>query len=156
MRLPCLSLWQPWASAIGRGKSIETRHWEAPDKLIRQRFAIHAAKRPLTKAEKCLVDTLRLYHGLDLSDVPYGALVCTAILEECFEIPERPSCFFLDPFDPNDTGIMLPSTDPIEKLLGNYSPGRYAWVFGDVRFLPVPIPAVGRQGIWFQDVETTI
>ena len=31
---------------------------------------------------------------------------------------------------------------------GNFARGRYAWILGDVRPLPEPIPAKGRQGLW--------
>jgi hypothetical protein len=31
---------------------------------------------------------------------------------------------------------------------GLYEPGRYAWLFEDIRKLPEPIPARGRQGLW--------
>ena len=41
--IPCLSLWQPWASLIAIGaKHIETRHWKTD---YRGPIAIHAAKR---------------------------------------------------------------------------------------------------------------
>ena len=44
--MPCISLWQPYASLIACGaKPFETRHWAAPARFIGQRVAIHAAAR---------------------------------------------------------------------------------------------------------------
>lgn len=47
--LPTLTLWQPWASLITplAIKTIETRSWAAPEKLIGQYIGIHAAARPI-------------------------------------------------------------------------------------------------------------
>lgn len=35
-----------------------------------------------------------------------------------------------------------------ERDLGNYGPGRWAWVFQDIQPLPEPIQAKGTLGIW--------
>ena len=35
-----------------------------------------------------------------------------------------------------------------ELALGDYTPGRYAWKLANVKKLPEPIPAKGRQGLW--------
>lgn len=44
--LPTITLWQPWASLVTLGiKTIETRSWAAPERLIGQRIGIHAARR---------------------------------------------------------------------------------------------------------------
>ena len=42
----CISLWQPWATAIALGlKTIETRSWPAPKSAIGHPLAIAAATR---------------------------------------------------------------------------------------------------------------
>lgn len=42
----------------------------------------------------------------------------------------------------------LTSLTELERAVGNYAPGRYAWEL-DVMKLPAePIPAAGKQGIW--------
>ena len=38
--------------------------------------------------------------------------------------------------------------DETERLLGDYSPGRFAWVLKNPRKLPTPIPARGQLGFW--------
>ena len=40
-----------------------------------------------------------------------------------------------------------------QRPYGDYSPGRYAWLLADVRALPQPMPAKGRQGLWTPDSE---
>lgn len=37
---------------------------------------------------------------------------------------------------------------PMEKLLGNYDPGRFAWRTRDIRPLKTPVPVVGHQGFF--------
>src|SRR3546814_18642458 len=44
--------------------------------------------------------------------------------------------------------LLAEGIGPIEKLYGNYGPGRYGWVLGNVRPLSEPIGCVGRQGFW--------
>lgn len=36
---------------------------------------------------------------------------------------------------------------------GDFTPGRYAWLLSDVRPLPQPVPAKGRQGLWRPDPD---
>ena len=129
--MKAISLWQPWASMMGRGKCIETRHWPAPEWLIGQRVAIHAAKRPLTGSERWLLAELGCYgRFIDADALPFGAIVSVATLRAC-EVITR--------------GMPL---NPVERLLGNYAPGRYGWHFSNFQHLQVPIPTVGRQGIF--------
>ena len=52
MTLSALTIWQPWASLIMAGcKPYEFRTWPAPRHLWGKRIAIHAAARPVRKAE---------------------------------------------------------------------------------------------------------
>lgn len=97
-----LTLWQPWASLIALGvKTIETRSWKAPDALIGQRIAIHAAKRPakFDDMKRLIMETdptvwNRWFEaGLvsargELDFVPYGAVVATAHLDGCIPITD--------------------------------------------------------------------
>lgn len=36
----------------------------------------------------------------------------------------------------------------VERIYGNYSPGRFGWILEDVRALPEPIPCKGAQGFF--------
>ena len=119
-----ISLWQPWASFIAIGvKPYETRHWRAPQRLIGERVAIHAAKR---KPDR---DDLPWWERVSGSaPLPLGAFVCTALLVACHSTGRVPSDEY-----------------------GDYGPGRFAWELREVIVLDPPVPALGRQGIWRWD-----
>lgn len=99
--ITALTLWQPWASLIAEGvKTIETRSWKAPDDLIGDTIAIHAAARK-PRRHVPVGDWLpyragdagpyRMEHyaqgvpGAPQSPVPLplGAIVATARLVDC-------------------------------------------------------------------------
>ena len=126
--MKAITLWQPWASLITEGmKTRETRSWQPPASLVGQRIAIHAAKRPMTNEHLTATvvrELLQLGFGQP-SDLPYGAVVCTAVLVRVF---------------PTE-GIEL---DPY----GDYSRGRFAWEFVGLEKLDPPVPAKGHQRFW--------
>lgn len=125
--MKAISLWQPWASAIPLGlKSIETRHWET---RYRGEIAIHAAKR-FGGAERAFALS-EVALGRLPSRLPLGAVVAVVHLSNI-----RPS-----------EELKL-EVSAIERLYGNYGPGRFGWVLEDVRALATPIPCLGRQGIF--------
>lgn len=120
-----ISVWQPWASAIAVGvKQIETRHWAT---RYRGPIAIHAAKR--WHREERLFASIEHTLGRLPKRLPLGAIVATANLVECWP-----------------TDQMQPG--PIEKIYGDYTAGRFAWVLREVRALPEPIPWEGKQGFF--------
>lgn len=149
--MKAISLWQPWASLIAIGaKPFETRSWAPPKALIGQRIAIHAAKvtldqvlaRDALSASTAREVVLAFRRPEDrnnnapitlreIEHLPLGAVVCTAVLSEAFQIKPA-TAWAPDPF-------------------GDYSPGRWIWVLDHVRRLAEPIPWKGRQG--FFDVE---
>lgn len=63
---------------------------------------------------------------------PMGCILATAELVDCIRITQE--------------YIVTLSSD--ELALGDYTLGRYAWKMANVRELPEPIPAKGRQGLW--------
>lgn len=140
---PAISLWQPYASLIAVGaKPFETRSWCAPRRLIGQRVAIHAAARRPTRAEMeglydDVVDALGFCHWH--LRIPYGAVVCTALLAGSYQT--RPGAGMLrfalsDGREFEDDGF------------GDYDPGRWCWELTDVQPLDPPVPAKGAQGWW--------
>src|SRR3546814_6475943 len=64
--------------------------------------------------------------------LPLGAIVAVVDLLDCRTTDQ----------------LLAEGIGPIEKLYGNYGPGRYGWVLGNVRPLSEPIGCVGRQGFW--------
>lgn len=141
--LKAITLWQPWASAIALGvKRRETRSWP-----IRYRgpLAIHAsAHRHRGDLERLAADPtwLRvlapLWANRDLeariAALPFSAIVAIVDVSGCL---------------PTDGLVAHPSfMSPDERALGNYAPGRFAWLLNNLRPLAAPIPCAGRQGIW--------
>ena len=132
--MKAVSLWPPFGSLIAAGiKSIETRSWAT---RYRGRIAIYQTKtwdrgvsawysRKLAMAIAPEIDWPRP------PAIPLGAVVATAWLSDC--VP---------------TSRLAGSVTEVERLLGDYSPGRYGWILEDVVELPEPIPATGRQGLW--------
>jgi len=110
---------------LGR-KENETRSWPTQ---YRGDVVICAAKRKMTKDD---LDTL--YILVDPPDVknyviPYGCALCVVELWKCIPTTVCPAC-------------------ELEWQLGDYSPGRFAWMTRNLRALKEPVPILGRQGLW--------
>ena|ERR1043166_1712591 len=126
-----LSLWQPWASAVSiNAKRIETRSWWTP---YRGRLAIHAAKKDTPELRefftwKACEPVRRVFPRFD--DLPLGAIIATCRLVECLQATD------------------VDCLSEQEKALGDYSLGRYAWVFEEIERLDTPVPCRGFQGIF--------
>lgn len=132
--MKALSLWQPWASLIAVGaKRVETRAWPAPDWLIGQRIAIHAAKRD-TELWTCVRDPFKQYLP-EPDSLPLGYVIATARLSRCTVMTEA-------------SIAVLAQEHPDEHAFGLYEPGRYAWVLADVEPLAVPVAVRGRQKVF--------
>lgn len=128
--MKCISLWQPWATAIALGsKRIETRGWSTK---YRGRIAIHAAKKKelvqlmyaMSTWEWCgalgrlMGDNTRLWDTM-----PFGSIVATAQLVDVRPVIEIP-----------------------ETLLD--MPRRPLWVLMDVQPLARPVSYRGLQGLF--------
>lgn len=127
--IPCLPLWQPWASLVVLGaKQVETRHWQPPARIIGQRIAIHATK---TDAHLGLRRTHPFVKYLYGKDLPLGALIGSVYVAGWTTI---------------SPGDFMPEGD--ELAFGDYTPGRFAWHLTDPEPLDEPIPWKGSQGIF--------
>lgn len=125
--MKALSLTQPWASLVALGhKQRETRSWSTP---YRGRIAIHAAKgfplpaRRFAETERSL--------GRCPARIPLGAIVAVATLAGVARTEE-----------------VSPAISGLERHLGDYGPGRWAWMLEDVVALGEPVPARGALGLW--------
>lgn len=154
--MKCLSLWQPWASAVALGsKRIETRSWRTH---YTGPLLIHAAKRRMigelihyscctnwASALAALIpidDDKRWYDKL-----PFGAIVGVVDLFAC-----RPT------HDLRLGEINSPRHQPgesspeyhnwSEQELGDFGPDRFAWMLENPKHLRKPIPFRGRQGLF--------
>ena len=77
-----ITLHQAWASLIALGiKTVETRSWPAPARLMGQTIAIHAGKRVVKGPGDAIEQELRTRLGEDWSrHIPTGAVLATAVL----------------------------------------------------------------------------
>jgi hypothetical protein len=131
--LKTISLYQPWASAIAVGAKLhETRCWGTK---YRGPLAIHASVRRWGVFREQFYEFLEhpviegfFENGLELdyNALPYGAIVCVCDLVEC--VPTE--------------AVLVTEWD---RMLGDYSPGRFAWRLENVRRLTRVHPARGRQ-----------
>lgn len=124
---------QPYATLIAIGaKRFETRGYP-PGRLglyVGQRIAIHATRsgRSLYLCYQPEFERALKRHGQQLlSDLPRGAVVAYATIEDAWEIRS-----------PN----VVPRP---ERDFGDWLPGRWAWKLSNVSRV-TPIPTRGRQG----------
>ena len=160
--MKAISLWQPWASAIARGsKRIETRSWSTP---YRGPLAIHASKRLIKRdMDWCArQDYLCAAMGLDpwvdasyqrLLALPRGCIVALCDLVDC--VPTE--CISSEDLDqvlssPNGGKVDPNALVWSERMMGDFTPGRFGWVLDNISALPAPVPCRGYQGL-FDTIE---
>ena len=107
-------------------KHNATRGWYTP---YRGPLLIHAAKRavdwPSAEIQELFVDV-----ASQPTDLPRGAILCRVMLVDCQRI----------------TAESLPSGT--ERILGDYTPGRFMWITEHIETFRTPIPFSGRQGLF--------
>jgi len=118
------TVYQPYAYAIVAGlKGYETRPRRTH---IRGRVAVHAAKgnpQFVTLAvDMALPETMKLH---------YGAVLGTVEIVDCVPVE-----------------ALIGTLSERERVLGDYTPGRFAWVLKNPVMFDRPIPARGFQGWW--------
>lgn len=125
-----LTLTQPWASAVAIGiKHIETRSWRTD---YRGPLLIHAAKGFPAYAIEFARTELALGRGVN--PIPRGAVVAVAGL--------------VDVRVAEEVALDLGVDGGLERLYGDYSPGRWAWILEHVRVLDEPVPCRGALSLW--------
>lgn len=158
--MKAITIWQPWASLIAIGaKGFETRGWFTG---YRGPIAIHAAKKDVREIMRGLPSDVQremfncLYRHFGIGDgalkrMPTGAIIATARLVNVWYIGlgrDGPEGIRQE----KDKGLCMkePHLFPTaqERHFGDWTPGRYAWEFADVRPLLKPVPISGKQGLW--------
>lgn len=131
--IQCISLWNPWAALLAlNAKRVETRSWSPGFRLRRgQQLAIHAAKKWNRElAALCVTEpfltALRPIDGIN--GLQFGGFVALAEFIEAIPTTDA---------QPNEQ----------ERAFGDYRPGRFAWLLGNVRAIPF-VPARGYQALW--------
>lgn len=133
--IKCISLHEPYASAVALGlKPVETRYRRT---LYRGTIGIHAAKKwDFDQKAKLLYFTSTFPRFRKLwSACSFGKVVALVDIVDC-----KPSDRFC-------------GVDDLTLALGDFSPGRWAWMLENVRKLPHPVPAIGRQGFFNVEID---
>lgn len=175
--MKAITVRQPWASLVAAGvKTIETRSWATkyrgplaihagkatPDGLWEGgdwAIAWEGSPRNAFAYRRILSDRI---------DLPLGAVVATCTLADVVPVVS-PRGFVGHTIgvlslgevgDPDGLWEWWPAQDGGElrstswhnrtdqRPLGDFTPGRYAWLLTDVTPLADPIPAKGRLGLW--------
>lgn len=124
-----LSLTEPYATLIRLGKKkIETRSFKTN---YRGELYIHASSTKIPKEWKNNKELMNLVKDSVLN---FGYIICKCKLVDCVYMDEE----FLGKI----------KKDKLEYLVGDYKPGRYAWILDDIEVLDRPIFAKGKLGIW--------
>lgn len=137
------TVYQPYAYATVAGlKQYETRPRRTN---IRGRVAVHAGKKRCNKngfparligeiAYGKILET-EYDRGIEqlkrATELVYGAVVGTVEIVDCVPVEE-----------------IMHTLNERERLLGDFSPGRFAWVLRNPIMFEKPIPARGQQGWW--------
>lgn len=154
--MKAITIRQPWASLIASGeKRYETRSW--PTKY-RGPIAIHAGKQDDPDVFQYLLCKIATMEQLEacgitpetLQKLPHGAVIATAELVDVYRIESYHGKIrgrtIPNIHDPLTGAVMFPSVQEIN--LGYWHAGMYAWDLQNVKILPEPIPAKGKQGLW--------
>lgn len=140
-----ISIHQPYATLIAIGQKLhETRHWPT---TYQGPIAIHATKNlasikliirmlyempndQLALALKDAFGTANARGTIEkLQSLPTGVIVCTARITGCWHAESLKPSFK-------------------DRMFGEWGYGCFAWRMEDVKPLPRPIPATGKQGFW--------
>lgn len=135
--MKALTIQQPYASLIADGeKWVENRNWFT---RYRGPLAIHAGKR----SRYLRPDNLRNYAtGCVIATCNLAACVLVAAAEVDLVNGEMPA-----DFDRLGWG----EAELAKFLDHQHTEGPYGFILQDVRNLAVPVPAIGKQGLWEWD-----
>jgi hypothetical protein len=140
-----LTLWQPWATFMAMGvKRNETRSWSTTH---RGSLAIHASARRTGWGRKGTVTPVGPY---EVENDGGGLLLRGPGLAWPYRLPLGCVVAIVDVVDVKRTTSLELRPDDLERSLGNYDPGRYAWQTGSLRRFPTRWhrSVVGHQGLW--------
>jgi hypothetical protein len=145
---PCiLTLWQPYATFVALNlKQYETRHWAT---RYRGKLVNHSAKRQMDEMDTL---TVREVHSLTdgniptiRKDYPLGMILSVSDLTDCLEMWD--SAVYGPLMPPHRRGIDIQSISALEKAVGNWQEGRFAWKQENTRALTEPLSFRGSQGL---------
>jgi len=159
--MDALTLWQPYASLIVAGhKTIETRSWGGPSKLIGQRLAIHASKKRISEILHIIdAPTAGAMSGAlgvsinGLTTLSVGVVLGTVRVDGAYyvtRVDDHGAHFGQMTRDrtPGSPPLWGVRPSPYEMAFGDISRGRWLWLLSDAKHFERPIAARGAQGVW--------
>lgn len=164
--MKAISLLQPWASLVVLGrKSFETQPWTPPTVAEKQyetrswatkyrgRLAIHASgstKFDFMAGSIPFAEVLK-QHGIERSyQLPHGYVIGEVTLVECLKMADMTVNVPANSIDPR-------SVSQQEWMFGDWSIGRWAWLFEDPIIYKTPVKQKGQLNVWNWDKpENTI
>ena len=138
MILKAITLWQPWASLLAGGPKVyETRSWKTNH---RGWIAIHAAAR----FDRIVTDACQEFKEelAEMGILNWQSVIATGAVVGVGKLKGIIKCR-----GPLATQHLIPDFHEVAPY-GDYSKGRYAWVFSEMIPVYPPIPATGGQRIW--------
>jgi hypothetical protein len=154
VKLKCISLWQPWASAVALGlkrnetRAYPTRHCgplgivatlrkNSELKVSFNNFCGRFSEFREAMRNAGYVKNDPDYPTIEFNTLPFGKLVCIVDVVGC--VP---------------TAKIRSKIPLMEQYLGDYGGNRYAWMLNsNVRRLVDPIPVCGKQGFFFLNIS---
>lgn len=157
--MKAITVWTYWAHCIFAKrpdgsplKGFETRGWETD---YRGPLAIHAGMATAKQMQDFVgpekyaeLNTIGRDHGLPyIPELPRGVVLGTVELVDCFPIPVSGEPRPLIGRNIHG-GPIYAELSEIERILGYFDFGRYAWRLDNPVAFPEPIPARGQQRLW--------
>lgn len=166
MKIPVITLWEPWATLCAlaghpdreirkKAKYFETRNWATK---YRGKIAIHSAKTMPLAAQYMATNqepfrtVLAMAGYKNICDFPRGKIIAIGNLVDIIRVDLAGNNFIVEKGTNSQNSKVVRLLSINELAFGDYSAGRFAWQLEDIQVLPEPVPAKGRQGLWWWDV----
>lgn len=142
---PCASLCVHTDDNGKAFKQFETRSWNTK---YRGELLIHASAKPIPIKDNPLDKWCTRFgrHYFDNCVFSYGEIIGSVNLVNVYRTDDLTS-----PLCKQYTGLERISEQ--EEAFGDYSPGRYGWLFSDPVMFENPLPIKGQLGLWNLPLE---
>lgn len=151
MPVRALTLWAEWIPTfIHMGKRVENRGWPAPKHLIGNRIALHTgAAWPGPNSERWINFQLTTVdQGWWVHQPQHGLIECASVDQEGPTITAQVARGCIELLATVKECVHIDKLQPGKR----WAFGPWCWLLDDVRRLADPIPARGKQGLWWASI----
>lgn len=133
--MKAISLWQPWASAIALGfKTVETRSWATKH---RGDLLICSSCKDTPDQERVFYKCIKpVAKNLTYNMFPFGKAVAVVNIYDVVLMTDE----------------FISKLSPLEKKVGLWGIGRYAWLLNNIRPIE-PFEVSGKQRLFDVDFD---